>query len=53
MGAVYLSAESNADGKNGILGLLEHPPLCQEVAGKAIWRFLLQGIPSAASLGCV
>lgn len=41
MGAVCLPAESNADGKKGILGLLEHPPLCQEVAGETSWRSLL------------
>lgn len=53
MGAVCLSAESDVDGKKGILGLIEHPSLCQEVAYKTTWRSLLQGIPSAASLGCV
>lgn len=37
----------------GILGLLERPPLCQEVAGKPVLRPLLQGIPSALSLGSV
>lgn len=42
MWAVCLSAESKADGKKGILGLLEHPPLCQEVAGKTIWKSLQQ-----------
>lgn len=42
MGAVCLYSESNADGKKGILGLLEHPPLWQEVAGETIWRSLQQ-----------